>query len=137
MSAKLSPAAVVPAPATTSAPTHPHPEDSDNRAGVPIAAAPVLASPLPPDNVSHLAPPLMGASPHTDTIQDAPPIDNAPPKRKASHRPGYLDYEEQKFREGLNGLIDPTGWSQHHEEVTKDMVSDFVSIPLGGCSFLS
>lgn len=127
MSSNATPALGVPAPITPSAPTptHPQPEAIVNQAA--INPGSILQLPPTQQNTSDVPPAPMAPSPI--------PTNNVPTKRKALHKPAYLDYDEGRFMDSLRGLIDDAGWAEHHEEVNKQMVRNHVLLNLKGYSF--
>jgi hypothetical protein len=133
MSASTNPAAVVSAPVTSAVPTHPRAEDSGHR----TVAPPIITGHVPSslEKISPPAPLPMTASPAIDTTENVLPSNNFPPKRKASHKPGYLDYDEKKFQQALDGLADAAGWAERHREVNKTMVRSCVFVAFMYVSF--
>jgi hypothetical protein len=73
------------------------------------------------DSSSAAAPPMSALSP-VNAIPTIPPADNAAPKRKASQKPGYVDYDEEKLQDTLNAMEDAVIWGEKHQELYKTMV---------------
>lgn len=128
MSANPTPAAPVPAVGASSTPANPGAENGPNAPAISLAmTAPVLPS---NDNSSVATAPPITVVPPVDTINAILPTDTVAPKRKASQKPGYLDYDEQKLQETLNGMEDEMIWAEKHQEVYKTMVRSDVFMPL-------
>lgn len=72
------------------------------------------------------------AAPHpVDTIENlVVRKDDAPPRKKPSQRPAYLNYDEEVFKQKLQLLVDPSGWAAGYEDVNKQMVSIYIVISL-------
>jgi hypothetical protein len=128
MSANPTPAAPVPPVGASSTLANPGAENGPNAPAIPLAmTVPVLPS---NDNSSTTAAPPITVVPPVDTINAILATANAAPKRKASQKPGYLDYDEQKLQETLNGMEDAMIWAEKHQEVYKTMVRSDIFIPL-------
>ena len=119
----------MPLPVPIPAPTNLRPEDSGDHTRILSTATLVAEVPLSSD-LPHATPLVLGASPHIEAVPDILATDNVLPNPKASHMPGYLEYDKLEFREALNGLIDPVGWEQNHDELTKQMVCNDVVFAL-------
>lgn len=120
MSANLTPAAIVPAVVASTTPANPRAEDGPNAPATPLAMT-GLVPPSHGDNSISVAQ-AMTVLPTVDTITTIVPTDNVAPKCKASQKPGYLDYDEHKLQETLNGVEDAVIWAEKHQEVYKTMV---------------
>ena len=116
-------------PCPNPCPTNLHPEDSGDHTGILSTTTPVAEVPLSSD-LPHATPLVLGASPHIEAVLDILATDNVLPNPKASHMPGYLKYDELEFQEALNSLIDPVGWEQNHNELTKQIVHNDVVFAL-------
>jgi hypothetical protein len=98
---------------------------------------PVPAIPTDPtvDTTSQPALALTAAPPPVNTIEnlDVQVLkDNGPPKNKGSHRPAYLDYDEEVFEQKLQLLIDPSRWAEGWRDMNRVMVRIYIVV-----SFLS
>lgn len=99
---------------------------------------PVPAAPTDPrtvDTTSQPAPALTATPPPVNTIEnlDVQVLkDDAPPKSKGSHRPAYLDYDEEVFKQKLQLLIDPSRWAEGSRDMSRVMVRNYIVV-----SFLS
>ena len=120
MSANTTLAPVVPAPVIPAPSALPLPEGNTTPTGNPTPLTVPAASSL--DVTIQAAPPPMAASPSIDTIKNMVATDNGPLKRKASHKPRYLKYDEEKFKQNLRQLIDPSQWAEGHRDMNKAIV---------------
>ena len=94
---------------------------------------PVPTAPTDPtvDTTSQPAPALTAASPPVNTIENLDVLkDDAPPK--VSHRPAYLDYDEEVFKQKLQLLVDPSRWAGGSGDMNRVMVRIYIAV-----SFLS
>jgi len=82
---------------------------------------------------SQPAPAVTAASPPVNTIENLDVLkDDAPPKNKVSHRPAYLDYDEEVFKQKLQLLVDPSRWAEGSGDMNRVMVRIYIVV-----SFLS
>jgi len=87
----------------------------------PLPAAPTV------DTTSQPAPALTAAPPLFNTIENLDVLkDDGPLKNKASHRPAYLDYDEEAFKQKLQVLVDPSRWAEGWRDMNRVITLSFL-----------